>query len=190
MAISYETFIGQLKILITQAENFQNNERNAESEAFKDWKLEATELVWSVERLGYALNSGVGNRLFTVKEYYSPVSANMKNEKFAEDLGDTLREFRLILKNYEANGVPHKVRNLKVQEEHPILEGKAKPSLDEKLTVDWLLKNVPVSWWVSAAGILVFVLGSGFTAGRLYESDFLSIKTFISEKFKNENPSQ
>ena len=181
MAITYITFVEQLKNLVTQAENFKSSELNADSEVFKDWKLEATELVWSVERLGFQVNSAIAQRLFTVRELYSSVSESMKDEKFNEDFSNTLREFRLILKNYERNGLPHKVRNFNAQEERSPLEVKSPSSLDERVTVDWLIKNIPFSWWMSALGAVFFLLGIGFTAGRLYESDFLSIKTLISE---------
>lgn len=73
---------------------------------------------------------------------------------FRQDMSDSLIELRHYLDQYRRYGEPRSVQ--------PALEDKVEPVAPEKVTLHWLFKNVPISLWVAAIGVLsaVFVFGA------------------------------
>jgi hypothetical protein len=170
----YEAFIEELKELSKQGHNFPARDQNASSQSFNRWKLHLIDLVERIEKQGYEIRCGVGNRLFE-----APYS-NSNDKVFTRDLGDTLNEVTLIIDNHHKYGVPvlpykatfgtaPQKSKKAVSEPPPALPLQAL-TLPQQIGWKWVWEHVPIPWfWYAGIG-LIAVFAGGITVGKYADS--------------------
>lgn len=169
----YPTFINELRVLISQAEQFARADKDRASAVFKQWRHELLDSLNRIQVLGYTINTNIETRKFTM--VYAK-SALEQLRKFESAVEETLIELRLVIRNYERHGdpkavpvaVPKKKQSLAefASDTFDALNTPVKPTpkqplkWEDKPTLAWLWHNMPASAWLALAG----AFGLGFTA--------------------------
>lgn len=162
----YHVFIKRLRDLIEQAESFSDQDAGPKSEVFQTWLLEAKSLLKRAQQLHG--RSEVASSLLVRSFGYSATPAYAR-PYFEEDLRDTLREFRLLIKNYEDFGAPSVEKRSTLPLSTAANEAPAVPA-DGELTIAWLVHKMPLYWWGVIFGGLVVFAAAAFQVGREWES--------------------
>lgn len=170
----YAAFISELTVLVDQAKSFGAADRCHGSALFRNWRHEVEDLIARVNRKKYDVNCNLGARLFRVASYGS-VSAKQQSERFERDLQDTLSELDLVISRYMKYGDPmadmRPAMKLVVQKTINDAQGALPAPLPdplkvpEKVTLPWILHNVPVRmlWWALITAF--FLIGGAFSLG-------------------------
>jgi len=166
-AFDYTAFIGELRELVVRAREFRRDENNLNSESFRRWRHETEELIHRINRLRYDIACAIEGRSFQVMAYGS-ISAREQEEKFDRDLSDTLAELELVISRFERYGDPKEKppARVNVAQAVPVAAGPAIPeplAAPEKVTIGWLLANVPVTWYLTLALSYAAIFGAGMT---------------------------
>jgi len=166
-AFDYTAFIGELRELVVRAREFRRNENNLNSESFRRWRHETEELIHRINRLRYDIARAIEGRSFQVMAYGS-ISAREQEEKFDRDLSDTLAELELVISRFERYGDPKEKppARVNVAQAAPVAAGAAIPeplAAPEKVTIGWLLANVPVTWYLTLALSYAAIFGARMT---------------------------
>lgn len=179
-AFDYGAFIDDLRPLIRQAQHFPPDVTSVDSQVFKRWRHEITDLINRIQRKRYSINCHIESRLFMISSYGSSTSAE-KRKRFEDDLADTLTELDVLVKNFDKYGdpkasagpvmdstkqpAPHTVEVAiaeTTQNTASAEPGLAEMKWPEKVTAAWLWKHMPLS----AYGVLISAFLAGMAAGN------------------------
>lgn len=170
----YPAFIEELKPMIEEARAFDHHARRHDSEVFRVWRHKIGDLCTRISRSHMDSDTRLGQRSFMVQSYGS-FTARDQAEAFDRDMHDTLIELQHIVDQYGKYGEPRmragyapKAAPAAAPAAEPISPAKAAepewPQKD-KLTLYWLLKNMPMSAWAVVGALCVGAYGLGTTVG-------------------------
>lgn len=97
---------------------------------------------------------------------YGSITAREQQAKFDLDLNDTLGEFELVMSRFEKYGDPKAKPAAATNgaQAVPAVAAKSEPlTAPEKVTISWLLANVPVTWYLALVVSYVAAFGAGMT---------------------------
>ncbi|WP_159053615.1 hypothetical protein [Variovorax sp. PMC12] len=186
----YHVFIARLQKLVDQVAETPQDQRHAKSEWFQMWRLEASDLLKRAQNLHDRSEVASG---LPVRDFGKSSGPPYSRQHFREDMDATLREFKLIIKNYEDFGAPMESKSssasttTRTLPDEKLPSGPAQPHVpvtptspavpampsvpaDGELTIAWLIHKMPLPWWAyifSAGAALVAV---AFFVGREWES--------------------
>lgn len=106
-SFDYAAFISDLEPLIEAGKKFDASECRHDSQVFKAWKHEVSDLIHRIERQRYSINTRLNERLFQVATY-GHVTNEEQRSRFERDLGDTLHELDVVVSNFSKYGDPKK----------------------------------------------------------------------------------
>jgi hypothetical protein len=106
-------------------------------------------------RKTFGVDSPHVNELQSVMFEHPTIIYNTGHYKIKEEWNSGVQHLKSILKSmeYEFNLSSHKLNE---------------PELPSKITIQWLLKHVPVTLWVWVAAAAATVFVAGYTAGTSY----------------------
>ena len=167
--IKYRAFIDELVPLTEKARTLRGAEELHEDSAFRKWRNKITRLLDQVVHQDYLItcqikHRGFGNLLYAT---YEACKASYQGE-----IDDTINELEFIIDNYRKHGEPPKggVSKQSLQFEWP-----------EKITLAWLFRHVPWTFWTGLIGLLIAVFFCGAQIGQTkFYQDIVS--EFQSEK--------
>jgi len=90
---------------------------------------------------------------------WASATTDEDRKAFERDLGDSLSELRFLIEQFDKFGVPKSVT-------HVALPAKAHLAAPEKVTVRWLVDNVPMLLWAGFVGLLFASFSIGFTLAQ------------------------
>jgi hypothetical protein len=175
---NYAKFIEAIRELIPLAQKLHESPSNIYDPEFKEWRHTLLDAVERIEALGYSINTRVLGRNFAPTESVE----EDPDYEFTQAMEETLIELKLVVKNYEKYGDPnvssrlYAIETVPVQDLAPISDANANPHAvsktvepllfeKEKMTLRWVLDNVPVQFWLwlGSAGVALFI--AGFSVG-------------------------
>ena len=168
----YSAFVDELIPLIDQARNLDISERRQDSDVFRKWRLTVSDLIIKVCRTHMDVNCGIDERQFRVMSYYG-VTDRVQLKAFDRDMQDTLNELQNIVDWHNKYGEPGRrdggrkaatePASAPVMEVEPVPVKASEPRWpqDNRLTLYWLVKHMPISAW-AAVGVGLF---AAFTFG-------------------------
>ena len=173
----YVAFIDELKPLIEQAKSFDIHDRQHDSDAFRGWRHHVSRLCTRISRSHVDSDTGLDHRQFRVMSYGS-VSQKDKTAAFNRDMQDTLVELQHIVDQYQKYGEP-KTKGGHALKAVPVVAPATSPTepgsvaktsepewpQKEKLTLYWLLKNLPLSAWAVVGALCVGAYSLGTAVG-------------------------
>lgn len=170
---TYSNFIDELKILFVQAKAFDESERHCKSERFLDWKHQLEDITTKISRTHMDSSPNLHNRWF--RDLSTVRNSSRDKEAFNRDLQDTLRELGRIINFYESHGDQQLLR-VKKKGNTPAAQAlinsdPQKPIEPEwpakdKLTLYWVIKNIPLSAWSWFFGALAAAFAFGVSVGN------------------------
>jgi hypothetical protein len=101
--LTYELFIHELGQLITSGETLYNLDQRDLDPNFRNWRLQVTDLIDRITRIGYSVRCYIRSRSFGT---HRNATEMYLNEEYNRELRDTLNELNLIIKRYDDFGVP------------------------------------------------------------------------------------
>lgn len=166
--MTYDQFIDDLRKLIPAGEALRGGNDSAGTRGFRDWRHRAENAVVGIQTEGFVVPGGFRS---SARHYRVPsdlASPRQNRDRFELDLGDSLTELRYIVEQFESNGPP---RQQMVNTAVATATTSAAPTtpllLPDRMTVRWLIDNVPVTFWWSVAGAVVVIFFAGFIFGQI-----------------------
>jgi hypothetical protein len=164
---TYAAFIQELRSLVERSGPLVDHPEGADSEAFRQWRHEACELIIRINEHKYTINCGVVHRNFGSRGWYRNDAE--KTAAFRRDLADTINELNTLVSYFARYGDPKAgEEHLKSNASSMATRQTSKVALQvpEKVTFAWLFQNAPISLWLSGAGLLFCAFCFGITLGR------------------------
>ncbi len=163
MKFDYSAFISELDRLINVAAAFNQADMHYESESFRKWRHETSDIIHKVERLGYSINCNLVARQFHIFSY-SGTSSREQTKKFQRDLTDTINELNYIVDDYKKYGAPLNRLERKVENKSNETSSDLSSGWPDKVTLAWLWKHMPAKIWIGliAAFLGAISVGYGF----------------------------
>jgi hypothetical protein len=157
----YRDFIDQLSDLVRIGEQLREHGISHRDPEFRDWRHRSESLVAEAVALGWRLPGPYKSSVRAYAPLYATGDAKEIVAAFRQDVSDSLIELRHLVDQFERYGEPKSIQ-LVAHDKPPL------PAPD-KVTVDWLAKNVPVGLWAAAAGILAATFLLGASVGQTEE---------------------
>lgn len=156
MPFDYKSFIEEITILVDEAKNFQIADRHYQSESFRKWKHKTADLINQIGRQRYSINSNLQMRQFHAGGY-SLLSESEQQEIFNRDLADSINELNLVIEQYQKYGDPRATKK-----SSETITTTIKIQIPEKVTLRWLIDNLPIKVWLWFGGLLFTSAALGF----------------------------
>ena len=152
--IKYRAFIDELVPLTEKARTLRGAEELHEDSAFRKWRNKITRLLDQVVHQGYLITCQIKRRGFG---NLSDATYEACKASYQQEIDDTINELEFIIDNYRKHGEPPKggVSKQSLQLEWP-----------EKITLAWLFRHMPLSYWSVLIGLLITVFFSGVQIGQ------------------------
>ncbi len=162
----YAAFIAELRVLRDSFATPPANHRTHDSQSFKQWKHELTDLMTRIEAQGYSINCGIRGRQSRIISLGS-MSSRENAAEFDRDHIATMIELDTIISRYETYGDPKGPTTTKDESSN---QQKAaldpKTVFNEKLTWPVVRDHMPLSWWWALFAGGSVLLGAAFTVGK------------------------
>jgi hypothetical protein len=127
---------------------------------FRNWRHEAESTVANAWALGFKLPGEFKSRPRAYRAMWMGASSLDNRNAFVRDMDDSLAELRFLVDQFDKFGAPGKPAHNSAQQAAVPL---ASP---DKVTVRWLIDNVPISGWVIFGGLIVGLFSAGYAAGQ------------------------
>jgi hypothetical protein len=156
---TYEKFISELRPLIVRGQTLYDRPDRTKDSDFRRWKLEVTDLIVRIQREKYTVNCSIELRSFTSFGGSYTGSDNQAIVSYNLDLKDTINELEILIERYDKHGAPNPITP----------SSSAAPSNElqppKRMTLDWIWRHMPVTWWKYIVGVPLTVFGIAFTLG-------------------------
>jgi hypothetical protein len=155
--VTYEQFIAEIRRLVAESDGLVG--ATLGTRKFRDWRHEVESTVSNAKSLGFKLPGGFESDARHYRPMWDATPQQIR-ETFTRDLGDTLTELRFLINHYDKYGAPgERVSVTQPPKTAPL-------AAPEKVTVRWLLDNVPVLLWVAFGGLLFGSFSIGFALAQ------------------------
>jgi len=157
--ITYRHFVTELEPLVAEARTLRNAERLHEDPQFRKWRNKVTQLLAQVVQQDYLITCKIKHRGFGA--YYTANPKAMASA-YQQELEDTINELEFIIENFNSHGEPPK---------GSLSKEATQLKWPDKITLAWLFKHAPWTFWTGLVGLLVaaFVLGTQIGQTKLYQ---------------------
>jgi hypothetical protein len=156
--LKYAEFIDELRRLAAQGDSLIVDRCTHESRAFRDWRHAVQNTVSNANNIGSNLPGTFSSSARMYRANWAGPTAEENWKAFERDVGDSLAELRFLIDQFDKYGAPSRPSHKEA--------AKAPLTAPEKVTVRWLVDNVPVVLWAAFAGVLLATFSLGFTFGQ------------------------
>jgi hypothetical protein len=157
--ITYENFISELRPLIVRGQSLYDRPDRTKDSDFRRWKFEVIDLINRIQSEKYDVNCLIAARSFA--SYSGSYTGSGKHAIDAYNLAlkDTINELEILVQRYDKHGAPNPITPSSSEAPSNELQP---PKL---MTLEWLWRHSPASWWAYIVGALLTVVGIAFGLG-------------------------
>ena len=157
--LTYENFINELRTLIIRGQALYDRSSRIKDPDFRRWKFEVIDLINRIQSEKYDVNCLIAAKSFV--SYRGSYTGSGKHAIDAYNLAlkDTINELEVLIERYDKHGAPNPIKPVFLT-----VPATSVPT-DESLTLDWIWRHMPVTWWKYIVGVLLTVFGIAFTLG-------------------------
>lgn len=164
--MTYAEFIAEIRRLAGVGDSLISKASvSHESREFRDWRHEVESTVAQIRTAGYLLP---GNFASSSRHYLALWNATPAEhrEAFNRAMGDSLKELRYIIDQYEKYGEPKGGATAPQPEMIVTTQPDLPLASPERVTLRWLIDHVPVIYWLWLAGGFIATFLIGVSAGQ------------------------
>ena len=156
--MTYAQFIEEIRRLADQGDGFLGTPGTNESQPFRDWRHEAQSTVSNALDLGFRLPGKFTSSIKPYRANWIGCTPADNRKAFNRDMADSVTELRYLIALFDKYGPPETPPKAR-QPTAPL-------TAPEKVTVRWLIDNVPVKVWFILAVSLLTTFLVGVAAGH------------------------
>jgi len=156
--VTYAQFIEEIRRLADQGETLLGTPGTNESQPFRDWRHEAQSTVSNALDLGFRLPGKFTSSIKPYRANWIGCTSADNRKAFNRDMADSVSQLRYLISQFDKFGPPETVPKVSVPA--------APLTAPKKVTVRWLIDNVPVKVWFVVVGTLCAAFMLGVAAGQ------------------------
>ena len=172
--LTYEHFISELRPLVTLGRTLYDRPSGHEDPDFRRWKTEVVDLIERMEQEKYSIKCLIRDRhFFSIGRSYTG-SDRSQLKSYNQALKDTIDEMEILINRYDKYGAtppikprPSTVPATSEPADKPSAGSSTELPPPKTLTLDWIWRHMPTTWWKWIAGTLGAVFALGVQLGRL-----------------------